>query len=223
MITKGTPQYTEAQKMANQNTMKILKTKGYYFGVQVKGDGTLCITAEYQHVGNGKWINCHSRQWEGAEALIGSMGGKEQLLARCIEVEHLDELVNERNEANQEYRKKQAASDAAKEAARTARVEQEYKDAFGDGSQETESTLENIAILLRYLNSMNWGVWHLPTMTIGYACHQYDCDGKIASTIKLDEPVEGYTMLQYGAPRGHLTAYTNVEKAILNREGGDDE
>lgn len=203
--------------------MKVLKTKSYYFGVQVNADGALSITAEYQHVGGGKWINCHSRQWEDAEALIGSMGGKEKLLARCIEVEHLDELVNERNEANQEYRKKQAASDAAKEAARTARVEKEYKDAFGDGTQATESTLENIAILLRYLNSTNWGVWQLPTMTIGYACHQYDCDGKRASTIKLDEPVEGYTKLQYGAPRGHLTAYTNVERAILNREGGEDE
>ena len=65
---------------------------------------------------------------------------------------------------------------------------------------------------------MNWGVWKLPAMTIGYSCNQYDCDGKSAVTIKLDEPVNGYTKLSYGAPRGHLTAYTNIDRAIFLTE-----
>lgn len=203
--------------------MKILKTKSYYFGVKVNADGTLSITAEYQHVGSGKWINCHSAEWENAEALIGSMGGRENLLARCIEVDDLAAVVNERNEANKAARTRQAAGDAAKMEARIAKAEEEYRAVFGDGSKATESTLENIAVLLRYLNTMNWGGWHLPTMTVGYACHQYDCDGKTATTITLDEPVEGYTKLQYGAPHGHLTGYTHVDRAILNREGGEDE
>lgn len=203
--------------------MKVLRTKSYFFGITTNADNTLNVTAEYVHVGFGKWETCHSTPWDNAAALIGSFGGVDKLLARCQDVDDLPAMVANLNEYNSKGRERQAASDAAKEEARTARVEQEYKDAFGDGTQATESTLENIAILLRYLNSTNWGVWHLPTMTIGYACHQYDCDGKRASTIKLDEPVEGYTKLQYGAPRGHLTAYTNVERAILKREGGDDE
>ena len=51
-------------------------------------------------------------------------------------------------------------------------------------------------------------------MTIGYQCNQYDCDGKMATTIKLDEPImvagEMGTMFQYGAPRGHLTKYERI-------------
>jgi hypothetical protein len=65
---------------------------------------------------------------------------------------------------------------------------------------------------------MNWGVWKLPAMTIGYSCNQYDCDGKSAVTIKLDEPVNGFTNLSYGTPRGHLTAYTNIDRAIFLTE-----
>ena len=54
----------------------------------------------------------------------------------------------------------------------------------------------------------------LPKMTIGYICNQYDCDGKIATTMKLDESIKLYedenetcSMFQVGAPVGHLTKY----------------
>lgn len=73
-----------------------------------------------------------------------------------------------------------------------------------------ESTLENIKLVLMVLNSQNWGSWKLPKMTIGYSANQFDCDGKTATTIKLDKPVEGNTMYSYNAPRGHLTKYTNL-------------
>lgn len=73
-----------------------------------------------------------------------------------------------------------------------------------------ESSIENIRLVLMVLNSQNWGSWKLPKMTIGYSVNQYDCDGKTATTIKLDEPVEGEKLYSYGAPRGHLTKYTNL-------------
>lgn len=73
-----------------------------------------------------------------------------------------------------------------------------------------ESTLENIKLVLMVLNSQNWGSWKLPQMTIGYSVNQYDCDGKTATTIKLDEAVEGEKLYSYGAPRGHLSKYTNL-------------
>ena len=47
------------------------------------------------------------------------------------------------------------------------------------------ATVENIKIVLTHLNEQNWGAWDLPRLSIGYSAHQYDCDGKIASTIKL--------------------------------------
>ena len=197
--------------------MKILKTKNYYFGVELNADKSLNITAEYQHIGNGKWISCHSMPWPDAAALIGSFGGVDKVLARCEEIDDLAALVETRNVANIASRERRAAADAEKAENKYLRISEDYKKAFV-GKEVVESTLDNIAILLKYLNTMNWGVWKLPTMTISYSCNQYDCDGKSAVTIKLDEPVNGYTKLSYGAPRGHLTGYTKIERAILLTE-----
>ena len=51
-------------------------------------------------------------------------------------------------------------------------------------------------------------------MTIGYTCNQYDCDGKTATTIKLDRPIEYYgeqvSQFQHGAPSGHLRNYRRI-------------
>ena len=80
--------------------MKILKTKNYYFGVELTTDNSLIITAEYQHIGNGKWISCHSMPWPDAAALIGSFGGVDKVLARCEEIDDLAALVEGRNAAN---------------------------------------------------------------------------------------------------------------------------
>ncbi len=197
--------------------MKVLRTKSYFFGITTNADNTLNITAEYVHVGFGKWENCHSTPWDNAAALIGSFGGVDKLLARCQDVDDLPAMVADLNEYNRKGRERQAAGDLAAAEARRAAIMDEYAAAFGDGTTATPSTLENIRALLRRLNLDNWGSWTLPPMTVGYACHQYDCDGHTATTIKLDQPVEGYTMLQYGAPRGHLTHYTHIDRAILNR------
>ena len=200
--------------------MKVLRTKTYFCGVTQNPDGTLNITAEYQHIGHGKWVNTHSTPLSEREAasLIGSMGGIEQLLNRCEDIEDLAAIVNQRNEANKATQERMATANAAKAEERRQRREKEYLAAFGDGKTATESTLENIAILLKHLNEQNWGAWRLPPMTIGYSCHQYDCDGHTATSIKLDQPVNGYTKLQYGAPRGYLTAYTQIDRAIITSE-----
>lgn len=197
--------------------MKILKTKNYYFGIELNADKSLNITAEYQHIGNGKWISCHSMPWPDAAALIGSVGGVDKVLVRCEDIDDLAALVEGRNAANIASRERRAAADAEKAQNKFLRISEDYEKAFV-GKEVVESTLANIAILLKYLNTMNWGVWKLPAMTIGYSCNQYDCDGKSAVTIKLDEPVNGYTNLSYGVPRGHLTAYTNIDRAIFLTE-----
>lgn len=69
------------------------------------------------------------------------------------------------------------------------------------------ATLENIAFVLRMLNKSNWGTWELPSMTISYTACQYDCDGIQATTIILDEPVDGYAMYKVGGKIGHLNNY----------------
>ena len=198
---------------------KIIRTKKFFFGVTQNPDGTLSISTEFQHIGHGKWVDCHSTPLSAQEAasLIGSFGGVDKLLARCQDVDDLPAMVADLNEYNRKGRERQAAGDLAAAEARRAAIMAEYASAFGDGTTATPSTLENIRALLRRLNLDNWGSWTLPPMTVGYACHQYDCDGHTATTIQLDQPVEGYTMLQYGAPRGHLTHYTHIDRAILNR------
>lgn len=79
------------------------------------------------------------------------------------------------------------------------------------------ATVNNIRIMLHYLNTINWGLWKLPKLSVGYSANQYDCEGKQATTIKLDEPIsdeeygiENETMFQTGAPRGHLTTYQRL-------------
>lgn len=77
-----------------------------------------------------------------------------------------------------------------------------------------QATVPNIRTLLLHLNEQNWGSWKLPTLSIGYSANQYDCDGKIASTIKLDKPIsdkewgiENETKFKVGGKRGHLNNY----------------
>lgn len=77
-----------------------------------------------------------------------------------------------------------------------------------------ETNEANIRRVLLYLNSMNWGVWQLPAMTIGYSAHQYDCDGHQATTITLDEPInyqgEMVCKFKVGGGRRHLTQYRYI-------------
>lgn len=99
-------------------------------------------------------------------------------------------------------------------AARRLAIEEARSIAFRDllaRGTPIPTTYETIGIVLRYLNTMNWGGWDLPPMTIGYRCNQYDCDGKQASTMILDEPIDVFGELidkfVVGAPTGHLIKY----------------
>jgi hypothetical protein len=77
------------------------------------------------------------------------------------------------------------------------------------------ATIENVRLLLQWLNEQNWGSWDLPAMTIGYSAHQYDCDGVTATTITLDKPISDEFITSerrfvVGAPRGHLSKYQRL-------------
>lgn len=77
------------------------------------------------------------------------------------------------------------------------------------------STIENVKLVLQHLNSQNWGSWSLPKMSIGYSANQFDCEGKIASTMKLDkgisnEFITNEKMFKIGGKRGHLNKYQSL-------------
>ena len=184
--------------------MKILKTSRFHYEVIVNEDGTLRIlyAGDKSNVPN-------------AGALINGMGGIQKVLERC------EEYTQEEYEKEMlEYREKVKADRAAarvrareKEEERAKSHDEEYKALLSKG-EVIESTPENIGIVLRHLSDCNLGAWTLPRMTIGYSCNQYDCDGKQATTMKLDRPInvngEMVNKFKVGAPVGHLLQYHRV-------------
>lgn len=180
--------------------MKIFKTNSTDYRVEVNEDGTLLITN----------LRKKNEPIQNAGAFIVSMGGIESILNKCedmTEEQYAEQLAEYKQE------KETVAKIAAERIVRQEhKIKAEYDAAFS--AEVTEATVENVTILLRYLNSINWGAWELPKMTIGYTCNQYDCDGRQATTITLDKPIKyGDEMLRKfvvgGGPR-HLVHYTQL-------------
>lgn len=192
--------------------MKILATKSYFLEVVENGDGTLTLNTHYQHAGKGVWRKTDRQSFSGAASLIGSIGGVEKVLERCQEIDDIEAYVAARNESNKAANDKAKDNSARKAEERRQKHEEDYKKLFTN--DVTEANADSVYVLLKYLNDINWGEWQLPTMTIDFSCHQYDCDGKQSTTIKLDEPIkvgdEEGTMFQVGAPRGHLSLYRRI-------------
>ncbi len=170
------------------------------FLVEQNADGTLLITK-----------TSTMKPLENAGSFIVSQGGIEAILSKCKEVTDEQFAEDRKQLLLRNEQAKQRSQELA--LANRKRHEQDYNAVFNGSTVET--TVENIRILLRYLNDINWGAWHLlPSMSIGYRCNQYDCDGKIATTIILDTPIEYHgeqvTQFQHGAPNGHLRHYHKI-------------
>ena len=118
-------------------------------------------------------------------------------------------------ENQRENRALQNAKFAKKIAEERAIEDAKLQQMISEGNIPT--TVENVRLVLAYLNQQNWGSWNLPKMTISYSAHQYDCDGCLATTIKLDKPIsdenfgiENETMFKIGGKRGHLNKYRGL-------------
>lgn len=189
--------------------MKYFVSKRYVLLVKQNEDGSLFLTKDgVNSMENAGWF-------------INSMGGIQSVLNRCIESDmSFDEFKQQQEliKAEQAKRKAEAyllASIDAQKRKEGYKAEYEaLKAQYAGGAIPT--TYENIGVVLRGLNAQNWGGWELPKMTIGYRCNQYNCDGKIASTMVLDEPInissdpeykEMESRFQVGAPHGHLIKY----------------
>lgn len=163
-------------------------------------------------------IRIGGEEYKDAGRMIRSLGGVEKFLTLCV-----DEDGFAQYKARMDYRKSpeyQALQEARKEAAKATRErilaskEEAYNRLIASCGGVIETTAENISIVLGYLNTVNWGGWELPKMSIGYSCNQYDCDGRTATTMRLDEPIEyeGEFADKFvtGAPAGHLMKYRRI-------------
>lgn len=179
--------------------MKYLRTKKQLIEVRLNPDGTLFLT------------NDGINSIPNAGMFISAYGGIQAILDNAIDTDlTLEQLINERNAQRQQ---------AIQEQVRTAqkqieKIEQEYNQLLATSPNGIETNIDNLYTVMRYLCTVNWGVWELPRMTIGYSAHQYDCDGHIAVTFQLDAPIE-YRGIQlhkiaFNAPHLHLTAYTHI-------------
>lgn len=175
---------------------KMYFTSKKSFLVEQNPDGTLLITK-----------TSTMKPLENAGSFIVSQGGIEAILSKCKEVTD-EEFLEDRKQLLMRNEQAKLRSQELALANRKCH-EDDYKAVFNGSTVET--TVENIRTLLRYLNDINWGVWQLPSMTIGYTCNQYDCDGKTATAITLDTPIEycgeQVSQFQHGAPSGHLRHY----------------
>jgi hypothetical protein len=194
--------------------MKYFISKKIRASVERNADGTLKLTDL-----SGKI----PQPLANAGALIMSFGSIDGFLARCVdEAQYKAFLENQAYLASPEYKAQREAQRAAAAerqrvatAEKNAAIKAKYDALLAQNNGVIPTTAENVAIVLRYLNTRNWGGWELPKMTIGYTCSQYDCDGKQASAMKLDKAIpDGYDgksdKFCVGAPRGYLNKYTRI-------------
>ncbi|MED9961734.1 MAG: hypothetical protein U0J38_01125 [Bacteroidales bacterium] len=193
--------------MNTQQKFRRLQTSTRILWVRENEDGSLFITDDFE-----------KSLWN-AGLLINQLGGidkvKNRLQGEELTKEEAEAYMQERHAYNVEMRKNQAKRQAEKEIEKAKQRKADYEALLERSVNGViETTYENIGIVLRYLNTINWGGWDLPKMTIGYSCNQYDCDGKTATTMKLDKAIKLYededeteSMFQVGAPFGHLTKY----------------
>ena len=191
--------------------MKYIITNTRVLEVRQNEDGTLFITKD----GENSIAN--------AGAFIANYGGIANVLERCIEsglplAEFTATHEAEIKEAKAEYKRMCAERNAELREREEAKIKEEYKALLAKSNGVIPTTYENVCIVLRYLNTKNWGSWSLPKMTIGYACHQYDCDGRIATAMQLDKEIvisndfdrRYVDRLVVGAPFSHLAKYHHI-------------
>lgn len=177
---------------------KYFLSKHLALRVDTIEDGTLRLTDATDgtpYINAGTLINCN--------------GGIGKFLDLCIDEETFQQRIRRREYmSSPEYRKVQARKEAEREAIAAA----QHKADFDALPSPIPVTYRNIGIVLRYLRDIPYGVVELPSMTMGYSFNQYDCDGKIAAALVLDDDLiedgENYgRRFQVGAPHGHLTKY----------------
>lgn len=184
-------------------------TKKNVYQITKNEDGTVTFYPKEKNA--GMWIAQH--------------GGVKSFLAACKEdARSYEEVLAERQHEQQAEKDSKKAASLQRAKAEEESIMKAYDEllaSYGmdighiDKSVTVDATISNLYIIMRYMHITNWGLWRLPTLSQGCEARQYDCDGKKAVTITLDEGIttaDGKLVkkLQYGAPMGHLNNYTNI-------------
>lgn len=181
----------------------FFKTKTRWYFVKQNEDGSL-------------WITCDGLTGiENAGQFVISLGGIDKVLERCTEEISIEEFIARRNESV-EKRKNHRLMSLQMNAEKERKEELEAISAYEKiAHAPINPTLPNLKIVLRYILATD----NRPSMTVGYSANIYDCDGKIAVGMKLDEPIvvagEKITKIGYKIPRGHLTQYSNIDQLMV--------
>lgn len=158
------------------------------------------------------------KEYENAGHMIKSLGGVDKFLSLCKDEAYYQQCLKNleyfKSGEYQEFEKARKAAAQNMKAQISERRIKAYKELLASCGYIIETNPKNIAIVLAYLNEVNWGGWELPTMTIGYRCNQYDCNGKTATTMILDTPIDYHGEMcdkfVFGAPAGHLKNYRRI-------------
>lgn len=144
---------------------KYLITNTQVLQVYTNTDGTLLLTKD--------GINSIPN----AGHFIVSAGGKEKLLSRCVDLEMcLEEVIQMVKDKKTALREQRQISSLKFAKEYNKKIKADFDKLMT--LKFIETTEENIAIILRYLNSMNWGIWpKLPQMAVEYKINQYTISG----------------------------------------------
>ena len=184
-------------------------TKKNVYQITKNEDGTVTFYPKDANAGN----------------MIAQRGGVESFLTCCKEdARSYEEVLAERQQEQQAEEERKKAEIEQRKKAEEEAIMKAYNELLArygtdinhiDKSVIIEATPKNLYIIMRYMQITNWGIWKLPRLSQGYAANQYDCDGRTVVTVLLDKGIitkDGKLVreLQYGAPMGHLTKYTNI-------------
>lgn len=149
--------------------------------------------------------------------LIKQHGGIDNFLQICkADARPYDQVLAEfkQKHADAEAERKRVASEKKNKEIEI--IKSEYDALLQDGG-EIEVTPKNLRVIMRYLRTINWGLWHLPKLSQGYSAFQYDCGGiKDVVTIKLDAGIliDGKCVRKFkcGVNDKYLHDYINIER-----------
>ena len=187
---------------------RLLSTKLATYFVTQNEDGTINLYHSTEKIANAGFI-------------INGFGGLEKVIERLGETVTMEEylsLLEKIAEKKREERIQNIVTAVEKEKARAEERKRKFDELLSKSPNGIiETTAENVGIVLRYLNTSNWGGWNLPKMTISYSVNQYDCDGKTAATMILDKAIviddetgETAKKFKVDAPMGHLRKYHRI-------------
>lgn len=178
----------------------IIETQKSFYSVIKNDDGSLILKKGV----NQKEI-CNPGQ------TIFNMGGVQGVIDKCKEYKSLESFLDFRNDRDEKVRIERHRRNVEWEEQRAKRdKEDEAKINALLSLKIIPATMDNIELIIAWLNRQNWGAWSLPKMSIGYSAQQYDCDGKQVTVMKFDKKIDGENMFKTPAPKRHLEKYQTI-------------